>query len=317
MLIDRRDGSVEPDYFQFYLKASNADHASDQVTGEGYETHLEAPSPGFVYVGTLKKFLTTPVRVEVHDTEPVLPGTEWQHVAEVSLTSDGVIDVLSWPGDVAFSIPTPDGSLRLRVMWAGLEPGLSEGIPEEGPGREHLELQLWPAPRAGPKVLRWWSEWKLPPISEKAPDGRRQIEGVDEVVRYVRSDLRLVPVSFVMRGAEPAPPLPGGLSGHCVQIWGDPRDGTWWVDGYDVRRTLRVATEDEVRNLVRQAKPVPPDGRDRRPAPAGPRCFSELGLLSPHPDPPPRAGEGNCCASRDSRCQRPLGRMRICGELVA
>ncbi len=55
MLIERRDGSVQPDYFQFYLKASNAEHTSDQVTGEGYETHLEATSPGFVYVGTLKK----------------------------------------------------------------------------------------------------------------------------------------------------------------------------------------------------------------------------------------------------------------------
>jgi hypothetical protein len=109
MLIERRDGSVAPDYFQFYLKASNADHASDHVTGEGYETHLEAPSPGFVYVGTLTKFLTTPVRVEVHDTEPAVPGTEWQHVAEVSLTNDGVIDVLSGRG------MSPSGSQPLRV----------------------------------------------------------------------------------------------------------------------------------------------------------------------------------------------------------
>jgi len=234
-------------------------------------------------VGTLKKFFTTPLRVEVHDTEPDPPGDEWQHVAEVSLTGDGAVEVLSWPGDLAFSVPTPAGSLRLRVMWAGLEPGLSEGLPEEGPSKEHLELQLWPAPPAERNVLRWWSEWKLPPPSGTAPDGRRQIEGVDEVMRYVTPDLRLVPVSFVRTGTIPAPPLPGGPSGYCVAIWGDPRDGTWWVDGDDVRRTLRVATEDEVRNLVRQAQLLPPQGRDRRPAPGWTEMLLRIGLAEPPP----------------------------------
>ena len=283
MLIERRDGSVEPDYFQFYIRTRHGEHTPGDVTGEGYEAHLEATTPGFVYVGTLKKFSTTPLRVEVHDTEPDLPGDEWQHVAEVSVTGDGVIEVLSWPGDLALSVPTPAGPLRLRVKWADLEPGLVEGLPEEGNSKEHLELQLWPAPLAERKVLRWWSEWKLPPFSATAPDGRRQIEGVDEVMRYVTPDLRLAPVSFARTAAMPAPPLPGGLSGYCVQIWGDPRDGTWWVDGYDARRTLRVATEDEVRNLVRQAEPIPPRGRDRRPAPGWTAMLLRIGLAEPAP----------------------------------
>jgi hypothetical protein len=282
MLIESRDGSVDPDYFQFYLKTRGGEHAADQVSGEAYEVQLEAPSPGFVYVGTLKKYSTTRLRIEVHDSEPG-PIDEWQHIAEVSLTGDGLIEVLSWPGEPALTVPTPVGPLRLRVMWAGLEPGLDEGLRSDGPSKEHLALQLWPAPLAERRVLRWWSGWKLPPPSAAAPDGRRQIEGQDDIVQFLRAGLRAVPVSFGMTPGVPAPPLPGGPSGHCAGIWGDPRDGTWWVDGYAVRRILRPATEDEVRNLLRQAQLQPPELHDRRPDPRWTAMLLRIGLAEPPP----------------------------------
>jgi hypothetical protein len=256
MLIEAREGSVEPDYFQFYLKTHSSEHSADVVSGWGYEAHLEAPAPGFVYIGTLKKFYATPLRVEVHDAEPGPPPDKWQHIVEVSFTGDGNLDVLSWPGDVAFSVRTPVGPLRLRAMWAGLEPGLSEGLPEDRPSDEHLDLQIWPAPHAARKVLRWWDEWDLPPPSSTAPDGRRQIEGLDEVTRHFSGGLRIAPVKF-----DAMPTLPGGTSGYCVSILGDPNDGSWWVDGYDVRRTVRTATADEVRDLVRRAQPFDPGSR--------------------------------------------------------
>ena len=279
MLIEAREGSVEPDYFQFYLKTRGSAYAADRVSGVGYEAHLEATSPGFVYVGTLKKFHATPVRVEVHDAEPDPPAPKWQHVAEVSFTGDGLIEVLSWPGEVVFSIPTPAGPLRLRAMWAGLEPGLSEGLPEDRPSDEHLELQVWPAPHAERNVLRWWEEWDLPPPSPAAPDGRRQIEGVDEVVRHLSAGLRLAPVGF---GWGPdRPTLPGGASGYCVSIWGDPRDTTWWVDGYDVRRTMRTATVVEVRDLVRRAHPQNPGAIRLPPDPRWTAMLESIGLTEP------------------------------------
>jgi hypothetical protein len=279
MVIQAFEGSVEPDYGQFYLKTGSGEHASDRVSGWGYEAHLEAPAPGFIYVGTLKKFSTTPVRVEVHDAEPHSPPAEWQHVAEVSFTGDDTLEVLSWSGDVAFSVRTPDGPLRLRAMWAGLEPGLAEGLPEGRPSNEHLELAIWAAAHADRKVLRWWPEWDLPPPSTTAPDGRRQVEGVDEVVSLLRDGLRRVPVDF---GFGPgAPALLGGTSGSCHAIWGDPNDATWWVDGYDVRRTMRTATADEVHDLVRVSRPSNLGGIRLPPDPRWIAMLASIGLKDP------------------------------------
>lgn len=249
------EGTVEPDYGQFYLKTESADHTSDSVTEPGYEAHLEATAPGFIFVATLKKFYSTPIRVEILDQEPGPPSAEWQHVAEVSFTGDGKLHVLSWPADVAFTVPTPTGSLRLRASWASLEPDLFEGLREDGSSAEHLMFQIWPAPPAERQVLRWWAEWLLPSPSSTAPDGRRQIEGQDEVMAFLTSGkLRLLPVGFEARDAEP---LPGGGTGYSGLIWGDPRDGTWWVDGTDVRRVLRMVSTDEVRALASHAKPTP------------------------------------------------------------
>jgi hypothetical protein len=53
----------------------------------------------------------------------------------------------------------PTGSLRLRAHWAGLVPGLREGMDEQGNSEEHIELVLWPAPTAPSAVVREWTAW--------------------------------------------------------------------------------------------------------------------------------------------------------------
>lgn len=70
-------------------------------------------------------------------------------MVEVSLSGDGSIEVLSWPGDVEFTVATLIGLLRLRAHWAGLLPGLIEGLGEDGESDERLMFQLWPTPIAG------------------------------------------------------------------------------------------------------------------------------------------------------------------------
>jgi hypothetical protein len=276
MLIAAREGTVEPDYFQFYLSTGSGTHAADQVSGTGYETHLEASAPGFIYVGTLKKYSETPIRLEVHDTEPGAPSAEWQHVVDVSINGDGGINVLSWPADLAFAVPTPVGPLRVRAKWAGLDEGLAEGLREDGSSDEHLELQIWPSPHAPREVVRWWKGWRLPDASSTAPDGREQIEGVDEVVARIQGRMRPIPVLF--DNITGASELPGGGGGFCSVIWGDPADGSWWADGYAARRVLRPVSDDEVRKLIRGARPMPRGMVELQPDPRFNAMLRRVGL---------------------------------------
>jgi hypothetical protein len=46
-------------------------------------------------------------------------------------------------------------------------------------------------------------------------------------------------------------PMPGGgqnSSVHAALFY--PESETWWVDGYDLRRTLREVTQEEAQNLM-------------------------------------------------------------------
>jgi hypothetical protein len=165
---------VEPDYFQFYARRANAEWASDKTTEAGYEAHLWS-NGGFVTIGTARKFGTTTVAVEVWERPPNQPEEQWQHVAEVSLEPDGSLEILNWGDETpAAVVPIDEGWVRLRVLWAGLVAGRFEGMDEDGNSEEQLMFQMWAAPSSPPVVVRWWSEWVLPPPSDLSPDGRRQ-----------------------------------------------------------------------------------------------------------------------------------------------
>ena len=152
-------GVVQPDYFQFYAKRVGAEWLSD-VSAEIYRHRLWTDC-GFVVITTVRKFGTTPLTLDVVADEPEPPSGHWQHVAEVSLDGGGPLEILSWPGDQEprsmHEIPT--GSVRLRVHWGGLVPGLREGMDEQGNSDEHLAFVVWPAPIAPFAVLREWDSW--------------------------------------------------------------------------------------------------------------------------------------------------------------
>jgi hypothetical protein len=151
---------VEPDYFQFYARRAGASWASDQVPDDGYRAHLWSDG-SFVYIGTARKFGTTSVRVQLFAEEPpVAEGPPWQHVAEVSLEPGGDLEISSWDGDDPVgTLSLPGGPLRLRAKWAGLVAGRFEGLDENGESGEHLEVDVWPARVAEPRVVRWWDPW--------------------------------------------------------------------------------------------------------------------------------------------------------------
>ena len=150
---------VEPDYFQFYARRSGAAWASDKVPPEGYQARLWSDG-GFVYVGTRRKFGTTPVDVAVLPSRASDPDALWQHVVEVSLAPGGPLEIFDWPGDEpALTIELPPGDMRLRVSWQGLVEGRYEGMDENGNSDERLLFELWPAPVESLSIVKEWSGW--------------------------------------------------------------------------------------------------------------------------------------------------------------
>ena len=240
---------VEPDYGQFYLRRGGHDdwHSGD-VPFLGYERRLWS-SGTFVVVLTDRKYGTTSVQVQVvGDVPTAAPAPQWQHVVEDSLVAGGDLEIFNWGGhEPVANVPLPSGPVRLRVAWSGLVENRFEGLDEDGNSDEHLLIQVWPQEPADPAVLRWWGEWDLPAPSPSSVDGRRQIEGLEPVLEALAS------LELVHRCPHPYPHLPGSTEAHnsTVAIYQDQREGSWWADGYDVRRTLREITDQEVVRLRR------------------------------------------------------------------
>lgn len=199
-----------------------------------------------MYIGTARKYGTTTVVVEVWDTAPDQPDDHWQHVAEVSLKPGGPLEVFSWNDDSpVVEVPIDEGWVRLRVLWARLVDGRFEGMNDDGTSNEHLVFQVWGSPP--PVIVRWWSGWVLPPPSAVSRDGRRQVEGLEAVLE------RLGRLKTVERVTFPYPTMPGGRENSSVHaVLFDPVSETWWVDGTDIRRTLREITQEEAERPVRQ-----------------------------------------------------------------
>jgi hypothetical protein len=232
------------DGFQFYALRAGAEWASDEVSTRGYERYLWA-NGSFVYIGTTKHYGLTPVAVEVLDREPGTPEDVWQHVAEVSLAQGGDLEIFGEPNDPVAIIELDPGPARVRVSWRGLVPGLSEGLDQHGYSDEELQIQVWPAEPSHDAVLRWWPPRVLPEPTTTSPQGLRQIEGY-EVMAPTRAGME-VRASL----SRPYPSMPGGGERSVVYlVLFDPTDGSWWVDGDDIRRTLREVSQQDAARLI-------------------------------------------------------------------
>lgn len=149
-------GTVDPDFFQFYLRRSGAGSAAGDVSEEGRRDRLWTDGT-FVVIGTLRRHGATTTKVDVLPAPPGTPGTEWQHVVDVSLAAGGPWEILSWADDEPVAVlDLPDEPLRLRVQWTGLVQGRFEGLADDGTSDERLSILAWPAPLAPREVIRRW-----------------------------------------------------------------------------------------------------------------------------------------------------------------
>lgn len=257
--------TVQADFFQFFVTGvgDNDPWPFHMVDGFGYEWRLWSTG-GFAYVGTGGQHAVVELTVEVHDAAPGEAGLEWDHVASTSLESDGAVELRHWdppPTPPAASLDLAPGSWRMRVHWADLAAA-------DGPAPETVMIQLWPAPWTETTLDRCWEPWWRPEQSDTSPDGRRQIEP------WVSDgkDGRFEPVGG--RGGAEAVPLPGGGEiGRYARAMRDPAEGTWWVEGSDVRQVLREVTKAEAQAVmaepafVRIPEDVLAEWRENRGAP--------------------------------------------------
>ena len=147
MLTECVTTEVQPWYWQFYLRRGNADWASDQISSEGHEAHLECIS-GFVYVGTWTYGSRTTVTIELHEQEP-RPDGHADHVEEVVLDEDGQLAILNWePNDVPVAeIHLPTGQMTLRGSSTDVRAANEFSERETGgdqPSPERILIQIWP-----------------------------------------------------------------------------------------------------------------------------------------------------------------------------
>ena len=139
-------------HHQFYVVDTDASATGDVWDGAALERHLGV-GDGIVAVGTIG-YTVLPVALELWDSEPPL-DEGWDHVAEASLEiRSGRLGLAGVEGPAT---PQPlevePRTYRVRSAAAGLEGA------NEMDGGDSYRVQLWPAPAAEPRVLRWWPAW--------------------------------------------------------------------------------------------------------------------------------------------------------------
>ncbi|MAG92390.1 MAG: hypothetical protein CMJ48_01370 [Planctomycetaceae bacterium] len=151
-LVQRKKLDIYASHRQFYLW----DAASEFAAPEDYtdEDCAQRLKPGDHIVAVLpERYETVPVEIEVHDSEPTIDLSDWDHVVECSLdvTGDKLV-VEECCGDAIAHFTVKPGCYRVRSYHAGLGT-----VNDDWDGNDHDHVVLWPAPRDGLRVLKQWA----------------------------------------------------------------------------------------------------------------------------------------------------------------
>jgi hypothetical protein len=169
-----RELEVQSDYGQIYIY-----DAETQASGEN-DTEDDNPlmralddasnSRRFVgYDNGLVDVLTpsqynwkAPMRIVVSDDPPPLDVDGWDHVVEVPLpVPSGRLAFEASGGGTPIETRVPPNTYRARISGRGYVAGAGEIE-----GHESYRLQLWPAEKAPPKLIKYWSGFDV-----MRPDG--------------------------------------------------------------------------------------------------------------------------------------------------
>jgi hypothetical protein len=159
-----RELQVESDYGQIYIYDPQTQLADDGATeddeqlqralDDGYESRrFVGYDTGLVDLITPSQYnWNAPMRIEVGDDAPPLDTADWDHVVEVPLPiPSGTLCFQASGGGTPVETQVPPAVYRARLSGRGYVAGAGEIE-----GRESYRLQLWPAPEAEPRLIKYW-----------------------------------------------------------------------------------------------------------------------------------------------------------------
>ncbi len=150
------DAVVQTDYGQFDLVWGNDfgfDGDFDRFFSGQVNGVAGAASGNGLYLNLARRSGGSPVRIVLHETEPVLLE-DWEDVVEVSITIPADADPTwsTWAGEENGPLPIPPGTYRVRVNARGRDAGRDGEFADE-PVDWYL-VELWPAPTQADAILR-------------------------------------------------------------------------------------------------------------------------------------------------------------------
>ena len=159
-----RELQVESDYGQFYIydpqtqiaddATTEGDNPLDRAMDDAYDSRrFVGYDGGLVDVLTPSQFnWNAAMRIEIGDDEPPPDEDDWDHVVEVPLpVPSGTLCFQASGGGTPVETAIPPGVYRARLSGRDYVAGAGEIE-----GHERYRLQLWPAPEAEPRLVKYW-----------------------------------------------------------------------------------------------------------------------------------------------------------------
>lgn len=138
------------DYFQFYLWDEGMEPlAPEEWTDLDVQRRLlVAPN---VVVVCPERNMTVPVEVQVHDAEPDINVSDWDHVVDCSLDlPTGKLQVHECTGGSVARFAVSPGTYRVRAFYGKLGTLRENGLA----GDDHYLVAFWPGSRTELKVIK-------------------------------------------------------------------------------------------------------------------------------------------------------------------
>lgn len=231
------------DYFQFYLWDEEVGpDAPIDYTDEDIVRRLKAV-PHVVVVQPVRN-MSVPVSVEIHPSEPAFEESDWDHIAECSLSlPSGGLQVHECIGGSIARFDVTPGTYRVRAFYGALDSLNYNGLK----GDDHYTIVLWPAAEAELRVLKQWN----------GPAGRGQPDEHAVLVHFTYGSTDLTGLFDLEDRLEQVIKKAGvgDFDGHD-SAWGD-RDDKLYMYGPDADALfLAVRPALEAADFMRGAKVV-------------------------------------------------------------